>query len=132
MLTQSPKPKTQNRDADPKADLRTRCLEFSLRVLRYVGGLPDSNVYRVLTGQLLRSSTSIGANMFEARGAGSKKDFIHCYEIALKSANETSYWLLLMSGLSTKERGEIDALVRETRELMKMIAASIVTMKGNL
>ena len=57
---------------------------------------PSERIYWIISDQLLRSATSIGANIIEAKAASSKKDFIRFYEISLKSANETKYWLCLL------------------------------------
>ena len=78
---------------------------------------------------MLRSGTSIGANVVEAKSASSRRDFTRYYEIALKSANETKYWLgLVKDGLKVNGE-EIEFLTAETSELSKMIASSILTLK---
>lgn len=84
----------------------------------------------VIINQVLRSGTSIGANIIEAQAASSKLEFKKFYEIALKSANETKYWLCLLrdSGIAAKET--IDPLLNEVIELSKMLAASVITLKG--
>ena len=61
-----------------------------------IDSIKIKTVFYSLISQLLRSATSIGANLVEARAAHSKKDFIKFYEIALKSSNETKYWLCLI------------------------------------
>ena len=58
--------------------------------------LPEKRVFWSISDQLVRSATSIGANIIEGKSASSKRDFIRYHEIALKSANETKYWLGLM------------------------------------
>src|SRR3954471_19378008 len=68
--------------------------EFSLEVIGYVEILEEQRKY-VIAKQLLRSATSIGANIFEAQNAESKADFIHEMKIAAKEASETLYWLIL-------------------------------------
>jgi four helix bundle protein len=99
-------------------------------VIRFLETLPEKRSYRILSDQLLRAATSIGANVVEARSASSKKDFMHYYEIALKSANETSYWLsLLQDGLDVRGP-QIEAVIAETDELKRIIAASLLTMKN--
>ena len=72
--------------------------EFSLKIIRYVALLEKEKKF-VLARQLLRSGTSIGANVREAQNAESKADFIHKMKIAAKEADETEYWLLLMDKL---------------------------------
>src|SRR3989339_154455 len=64
-----------------------------INIIKFVKDLPNQKIFWVLSDQLLRSSTSIGANIIEAKSAHSKKDFIKFFEISLKSGNETKYWL---------------------------------------
>ena len=88
--------KTQIHNVDLKSNIRYRTYHFSLSIIHLINQLPNERVFTILSNQLLRSSTSIGANLIEAKSASSKKDFIKYYEIALKSANETVYWLSLI------------------------------------
>ena len=78
----------------------------------------------------MESATSIGANTIEAKSASSKKDYIRYYEIALKSANETKYWLGLLRDALDADKNEINKLLKETGELANILAASLLTMKG--
>ncbi len=96
MVTQSSKFKAQNDSSSLKTNLRYRSYQFSLNVINFVSGFPNKRVYWIFGDQLLRAATSIGANIVEAKAASSKRDFIKYYEIALKSANETKYWLYLL------------------------------------
>ena len=83
-----------------------------------------------MSEQLLRSGTSIGANIVEAQAASSKRDFVRFYEISLKSANETKYWLGLMrDGFEIKDE-EIGELLNEVQELSRILGASLLTLKG--
>lgn len=79
-----------------KSDLRIRTYRFSIKIIKFLETLPEKRVYWVISDQLLRSATSIGANIIEAKSASSRRDFIKFYEISLKSANETIYWLGLL------------------------------------
>ena len=91
-------------------DIKKRCFNFFLSIIKFIENVNIKRIYYSLFDQLLRSSTSVGANVVEARAAHSNKDFIKYYEIALKSANETKYWLcLLKDGLKIK-RDELDPL----------------------
>mgnify|MGYP001587102500 CR=1 FL=1 len=72
-------------------DLRERCYRFSIDVIRFVGSLNVARAFASLLDQLVRSATSIGANVTEARAASSRRDFVRFYEYALKSGNETIY-----------------------------------------
>ena len=87
----------------------------------------NKRVPHSLRDQLLRSATSIGANIIEAKGSGSKREFTRFYQIALKSSNETEYWLnVLKDGFDCK----VGHLINKNKELSRIIAASILTMKG--
>jgi four helix bundle protein len=77
-----------------KNPILKQTFEFSIDVIKYCAEL-DLLKHYVISKQLLRSATSIGANAFEAQNAESKADFIHKFKIAAKEANETQYWLLL-------------------------------------
>ena len=79
-----------------KKDIKQRTFELSLAVIGLLENLPNTYIYQILGKQLLRCSTSIGANVIEAQAGSSLKDFMNFYFIALKSANETIYWLKLI------------------------------------
>jgi len=85
---------------------------------------------QVITKQLLRSGTSIGANIVEAKGSGSKRDFASYFTHALKSANETLYWLGLLRDAKGIQSPELEGLLRETKELANILGSSILTTKG--
>ena len=85
----------------------------------------------VLAKQLLRAATSIGANVVEATGAGSKKDFINFFTIALKSARETQYWLYLFRESGKGDQNAVRELLDEAGQLTKMLSSSILTAKGH-
>ncbi len=113
-----------------KADLKLRCYQFSVKVIKYLGGLPEKRVYLVISDQLLRSATSIGANIFEAKSSSLKRDFIRFYEIALKSANESKYWFGLLRDATDSSKEKIDLLLNELNEISNMLGASLLTMKN--
>jgi len=92
--------------------------------------LPNNQVLLIITNQLLRSATSIGANVIEAKSASSKRDFIRFYEISLKSANETKYWLGLLRDATETDKEKTNELLNEVEEISKMLSASILTMKN--
>ncbi len=85
----------------------------------------------VLSKQLLRSGTSIGANLREAEYAQSKPDFIHKLSIALKEANGTGYWLSLLFDSNFILKDSYDSISEKCTELIKIIIASIDTAKSN-
>lgn len=122
--------KIQKHVSKTKDEFRERCFRYSVAVIGFIKTLPEDRVHRRLSGQLLRAATNIGANVTEANASSSKREFIRYFEIGLKSANETVYWLeLLKEGLKVN-RDEVGELLQETRELSKILAASLMTMKG--
>lgn len=78
------------------SNVRTRSYKFSLSMIEFINQLPNKKTFWIIGDQLLRSSTSIGANIMEAKSSSSRRDFIRFYQIALKSGNETDYWLKLI------------------------------------
>ena len=84
----------------------------------------------MISDQLLRSATSIGANIVEAKASSSKRDFIKFYEIALKSANETEYWLGLLKDATQADKNKTNQLLVEVEEISKMLGSSLLTLKN--
>jgi len=121
---------TNNHNLNPKTNLKYRSYKFSLDIIRLTISLPKEKIYWVIGDQLLRSATSIGANIIEAIASSSKKDFIKFYQISLKSANETMYWLCLLRDSDLIDKEKISKHIQEATELAKMIATSLLTMKG--
>jgi four helix bundle protein len=130
MLDQISNLKNQNHNSKVKNEFRERCYNYSISVIKLINDFPEKRVYWTLSDQLLRSATSIGANIVEAKSASSKKDYIKYYEIALKSANETKYWLGLLRDALDIDKNRIHKLLKETAEIANILAASILTMKG--
>lgn len=115
---------------DPKEELKYRAYKFSIRMVQFISSLPNERVYWVITDQLIRAATSIGANIIEAQAASSKKDFINYYAIALKSANETKYWLGLLRDATKTDKDIVNGLLEETKSLANILGASLLTLKG--
>lgn len=113
-----------------KKDLKYRTYVFSLEIISLLEKLPKTYIYDILGKQVLRSATSIGANIIEAQAGSSKKDFVRFYQIALKSCNETKYWLSILKIKNKENLEKIEKLLTETIELGNMLGASIITMKG--
>jgi four helix bundle protein len=117
-------------DKSASANLKYRAYCFSLQVARFVYAIPDRDKrVEVFMIQLLRCATSVGANIIEAQAGSSKKDFINFYHHALKSANETKFWLCLIRDLKICNTDEIKVLLSEADQVSRMIASSIMTMK---
>ena len=130
MTTQNANLKNQNHNAKVKNELKVRLYHFSLDIIKVLEPLPNQRVYWVIADQLLRSDTSIGANVVEAKSASSKRDFIKFYEIALKSANETKYWLALLRDGTPTNKTQVNTLIAEAVELSNILGSSLLTLKG--
>ena len=130
MVNQKSDLTNQNHDSKVKNEFRERCYRYSIAVINFIKSLPENRIYWTVSDQLLRSATSIGANIVEAKSASSKKDYVKYYEIALKSANETKYWLGLLRDALEADKGEVNKLLKETGELANILAASLLTMKN--
>jgi len=77
----------------------------------------------------MRSATSVGANVVEAKNSSSKAEFKRFYEIALKSCNESKYWICLIRDTILKDE-ELGKLLKEADEISRILAASIIKLKG--
>jgi four helix bundle protein len=130
MLTENSKVKSQSYNSKGKSELKARCLDFSVNVIKFIDAIPEKRINWILANQLLRSATSIGANIIEAKSSSSRKDFIKFYDIALKSANETEYWLGLLRDALDIDGKNLQYLIKETEEISRMLAASLLTMKN--
>jgi len=130
ITAQSSKLKAQNQSLNLKSNLRYRSYHFSLTIINFVKNFPEKRVYWIVGDQLLRSATSVGANLIEAKSSSSKRDFIKFYEIALKSANETKYWLSLLKDSELTPAENNQTVLNEVDEISKMIGSSLLTMKG--
>jgi four helix bundle protein len=112
-----------------KYNIQERTLEFAAKVAQFVNLLPPNQIVNEYSKQLIRSSASIGANIEEADGTLSRRDFVNKIAIGRREARESRYWLSLMkkADLITKPRllKEVDYLIGEAKEIM-LILSSIV------
>ncbi|MBI2621401.1 MAG: four helix bundle protein [Candidatus Levybacteria bacterium] len=113
-----------------KIDLVERCYKFSLNVIKLTDSLPNKRSAWIIADQLIRSATSIGANLVEARASSSRLEFKKYYEIALKSANETKYWLNLLSDAKLTEAYKIEELLAEVTEIANMLGSGVIKLKA--
>jgi len=104
---------------------------FALETLRCCKRIKEQEKEYVLTGQLARSGTSVGANIREARNAESKADFIHKLSISQKECDESLYWLELMTDFVRCEQESLLKLRSECSELLKIIRTIIMRTKEN-
>ena len=109
-----------------------KSIEFSLAIIKCTSRIAKEKHEFTLTKQLLRSGTSIGANISEGIYAQSKPDFIHKYSIALKEAKESSYWLKLLIDTNYLNKSESENLTRLNNNLINLLSTSIRTAKENL
>lgn len=120
----------QNHSSKSKIELKYRCYYFSIEIINFLKNLPEKRIYWIIADQLLRSATSVGANIVEAKASSSRRDFIKFFEISLKSANETKYWLGLLRDATGADKEKINKLLRETEEISKILGSSVLTLKN--
>jgi four helix bundle protein len=111
--------------------IKDKSFRFAVRNVNLYKYLTETKKEFVLSKQLLRSGTAIGALQREAIHAESKADFIHKYAIAQKECYETQYWLELLVETDFLNKQQYESLFKEADELMKLITASILTAKKN-
>jgi four helix bundle protein len=107
-------------------NIRHRCFFFARDVIFLVKDAKFDYVYNSLFNQLIKSASSIGANLVEGKAGSSKKDWKNFNIIALKSANETKYWLCLIRDTMDIDKARIEGLLKEADEISKIIASVIV------
>lgn len=112
--------------------LRDKSFAFALRTIKLNQHLVSEHREYTLSKQVLRSGTSIGANIEESIHAQSKIDFVHKLSIAQKEAGETNYWLRLLKESSIIKPKLAESLLSDCEELQRLLAASVITAKRNL
>lgn len=113
-------------------DIRERTFEFAVRIVRLCRELErEAGVSRTLANQLLRSGTSVGANIEEGQGSQSRADFVSKTSIACKEARETHYWLRLLTATETFPSSRLDPLTDEANQLVAILTAIIKNTKAS-
>ena len=112
--------------------LRDRAKDFAKEIVFLCRKLKENRVEYVLTDQLLRSGTSVGANVFEAQYAQGTKDFISKLEIALKECNESGYWIELLFETGSLSKDEYKLYNSKVIELRRMLVSSVTTTKSKM
>jgi len=120
----------QNEKEKFKEDFVKRLIRFSIKILKFCEKMRVKRILWSIIDQLIRSATSIGANVVEAKSSSSRKDYLRFFEIALKSANETKYWLILIRETMPEFKVETELILKEADEISKVIGASVLTLKG--
>jgi four helix bundle protein len=116
---------------DKQNPLKDKSFAFAVRCINLYKCLTEKKEF-VMSKQLLRSGTSIGANIREAQNAESKADFVHKLAISQKECDETMYWLELLQATEFLSQEEYNSMNKEAQELLKMLRSSILTTKQNL
>lgn len=111
--------------------IKSKSFQFSVKIVNLYKQITVEKKEFVMSRQLLKSGTSIGANVREAEQAESKSDFIHKLSISLKEANETEYWLDLLYETSYLDRLEYESIHNDVKELLKILVSIIKTSKSN-
>ena len=112
--------------------LSTKSYTFALRIIKLYQFMADERREYVLSKQVLKSGTSIGANIEESVHAQSKVDFVHKLSIAQKEANEANYWLRLLKDAGYIEEKHAESFLTDCEEIQRLLTASIKTAKSNL
>jgi four helix bundle protein len=113
-------------------EMRNRTKQFALRIIRLSSALPRTREGDVLGRQVLKSGTSVGANYRESLRASSRRHFMTIVETALREADETDYWLELLTESGLIRPGRLGPLARECRELVAILSATVRTTKRRM
>jgi four helix bundle protein len=112
--------------------LKDKSLKFAIRIVRLSQHLKDDKKEFILSKQMLRSGTSVGANVRKSRNAESDLDFIHKLAIAQKECDETCYWLELLFMTNYLTEKEYLSINTDATELLKIIKSIIITVKKRI
>ena len=115
----------------PKKIAKEKSKEFALRIIKLYKYLTETQKEFIIAKQVVRSGTSIGANIAEAECAISKSDFLSKIYIALKEASETQYWLELLQESDYITKSEFDSIYTDCNEITKILVQTTKTIKNN-
>ena len=110
--------------------LHDKSLLFAVRTVNFYNFLTEQKKEFVISKQILRSGTSIGANIRESKNAESSSDYIHKLSIALKEADETQYWLEVLSMSNLIEETEFSTMNNDVKELIALLTSIITKIKN--
>jgi len=111
--------------------IRDKSLQFAVRIVRLANFLREEKREYILSKQIIRSGTAIGALVREAKYGESTNDFLHKLTIALKEAGETEYWLELLFRTDYISKEQYDAVINDIHELIKILTAITKTIKSS-
>jgi four helix bundle protein len=109
--------------------IQSKARDFAIRIIGCYKYLCEEKSEYVMSKQLLRCGTSIGANAHEAINAQSKADFINKYSISLKEADETTYWLDILQATGYLDKSQFESLNSDCIELIKLLTSAIKKLK---
>ncbi|MBI2096758.1 MAG: four helix bundle protein [Candidatus Sungbacteria bacterium] len=113
-----------------KTELKQRMYQWTLRLIGMLDHLSKERSSDVISNQLLRSGTSVAANYIEAQAASSRKDFINYLHHALKSANESKYWLALLRDTKKADQNQVQVVLDELIQIANILGSSLMTLKN--
>jgi four helix bundle protein len=111
-------------------DIQERSFDFALRIVELAKSAPRTPVADILMKQLLRSGTSVGANIEESRAGYSRDEFAYKMNISLKEARETHYWLRLLKESGLLKSQQVDALIDEAEQIKKILGSIVSKTRG--
>lgn len=130
MISQNSNIKNQKLNQNSKMEVKYRAFYLSINIIKFLESLGQKDYVRIISNQLIRCVTSVGANLAEAKASSSKREFLNYFQISLKSANEAKYWLAMFKELLPEKTKEIDNFIQEITEISRIIGTSVLTMKG--
>ena len=98
-------------------DIYERCENFAVNIIELIESIPYRRSVGIISNQVIRSSSSVGANLCEADNARSRKEFISCMGISLKEIKETKFWLKILGRTNSNFKNEISAIEKEANEI---------------
>lgn len=113
-------------------DIAERTFIFSTRALKMTTRLPKNQINTIICNQIIRSATSIGANIEEARGGHTKTDFTYSMNIAKKEAREAFYWLRLIVNVNSNLASRLKLLLQENKEIIKILTSIVKSSKSRI
>jgi four helix bundle protein len=115
-----------------KESIYDKSFQFAIDIIKLTKKIKEEQKEYIMSKQLMRSATSVGANIREANNAESKADFIHKLSISQKEADESIYWIELLYATNYINKEEFDSTNTKAVELIKIIKAIIISTKNNL
>lgn len=113
-------------------DIKKRTYNFAKEIIEFTKPIKKTTENLVLVKQIIRSGTSIGANVYESKGGHSVKDFSNYFSIALKSTNETIYWLNLIKDTNKEVALRAEKLIAEADEIARVLASIVIKSRNKI